>query len=197
MPKVGMEPIRREQIRKAAAKVIARLGFDRTTLQDIAKTAHISTGTVNHYYGNKSEVVLDAFVYVSEWFQGATRAALAGATTAEDKLHHLIMIGIFDDRPEAQTGRRVWVWALSESLRSREMARVIAARRDLFQGMLASVLRELDKRRRLSDAELSELAAECDAYLNGLAIHRCTGEMRLDPEAVQRSLLSMTAARIA
>lgn len=196
MPKVGMEPIRREQIRKAAAKVIARLGFDRTTLLDIAKAARVSTGTINHYFRNKSDVVIDAFVHVSEWFQGANRAALAEATTAEEKLHQLIMIGIFDDRPEAQIGQRVWVWALSESLRSREMARVITARRKLFQDMLADVLRELDSHRRLTESELLELAAECDAYLNGLAIHRCTGEMKLDPKAVQQSLLSMTAARI-
>lgn len=196
MPKVGMEPVRRDQIRRAAAKVIAKLGFDRTTLQDIAKVARISTGTINHYYKNKSEVVIDAFLHVSEWFQDTNRAAIAAAPTAEQKLHELIMIGIFDDRPEAQIGQRVWVWALSESLRSRDMARVIAERRKLFQEMLGGVLKELDQRRSLSEIEIAELAAECDAYLNGLAIHRCTGEMNLDPKAVQRSLLSMTAARI-
>ena len=41
MPRVGMGPIRREQIRRAAMTLIADAGFDRTTLRDVALAAGV------------------------------------------------------------------------------------------------------------------------------------------------------------
>ena len=60
MPKLGMEPIRRAQIRKAAVKLISKRGFEGTTLWDVAIAARISTGTISHYYDSKLEMLIDA-----------------------------------------------------------------------------------------------------------------------------------------
>jgi AcrR family transcriptional regulator len=190
-----MEPIRREQIRRAAAKVISKHGFERSTIQDIAKAASVSTGTVNHYYANKAAVVMDAFTYVSEWFQASMRKEIKSDDSPEEKLRKLVYIGIFDDRPQARIGYRVWIWALSESFGSKEMTALINQRRTLFQQFLAGILIEFRKDRNFDATELRELAAECDAYMNGISIHRITGELNLDPDAVYRSLRSMAQAR--
>ena len=88
------------------------------------------------------------------------------------------------------------MWALSEAINSKELRDVIEERRRLWQSFIAEILRGLDTAGRMSDSEITELAAEFDAYVNGLCIHRVTGEVRLNPEAVVRSLMAMALARL-
>jgi TetR/AcrR family transcriptional repressor of bet genes len=195
MPKVGMEPIRRAQIRKAAVKLIARRGFDGTTLMDVAIAARTSTGTISHYYDSKLSMLVDAITYVSESFQARMKQAIALESTPTEKLRALIRVGIFDNSKEAMIGNTVWIWALAEAIRSKEMRFVISERRRLFQALLAEVILSLDVGAHMSDADLREFCAECDAYFCGLSYHRLTGEMQIDQEGVERSLLAMARAR--
>jgi len=197
MPKLGMEPIRREQIRKAAVKLIAKRGFDRTTLRHVALQAKVSTGTVNHYYPNKLAVLFDALFYASEWFQIRMKEAIAKEVTGPDKLRALVYVGVFEGPREVAIGQAVWIWALAESVRHKPLRVYIEKRRRLFQLIIADVLRALDACRNMSEAEISEFATELDCYLDGLCIHQVTGETRLDPEAVVRSLLAMAEGRAA
>ncbi len=197
MPKLGMEPIRREQIRRAAARLIARRGFDRTTLRHVARAARVSTGMINHYYPNKPAVLVDALLYASEWFQSRIKDAIAKAKTGPDKLRALIRVGVFEGGSDIDVGQSVWIWALAESIRYKPLRSVIEERRRLFQLIIADVIRELDVSNNMSEAEIGEFAAECDAYLNGLCNHRVTGENRIDQEAAVRSLLAMAEGRVA
>jgi AcrR family transcriptional regulator len=190
-----MEPIRRDQIRRAAVKLIAKHGFDGTTLTQVAKAAGVSTGAIHHYYENKLALLVDTLVYVSEWFQQSLRKAIALEPTGLAKLRSLISVGIFEDSRLARDGECVWLWALSEAIRSRTMRNAIHERRQLFQVILADVIQSLDEAAMMSEAEIAELAAEFDAFLCGLAFHRATGERKIQPEEVERSLLAMVTAR--
>ena len=58
---------RQEQILTAAAAVIVRLGYDKTTMSDIAVEAGVSRGTVYLYFKGKEEL-FEALVY-REWMQ--------------------------------------------------------------------------------------------------------------------------------
>jgi AcrR family transcriptional regulator len=60
---------RHEQILNAAAAVIVRLGYDKTTMSDIADEAGVSRGTVYLYFKGKEEL-FEALVY-HEWMQYA------------------------------------------------------------------------------------------------------------------------------
>jgi AcrR family transcriptional regulator len=60
---------RPQQILRAAAAVIIRLGYDKTTMTDIADEAGLSRGTVYLYFKGKEEI-FDALVY-HEWLQYA------------------------------------------------------------------------------------------------------------------------------
>ncbi len=195
MPKVGMEPIRRAQIRKAAVRLIAKRGFDGTTLMEVAIAARTSTGTISHYYDSKLSMLVDALTYISESFQARMKKAIALEESPTEKLRALIRVGIFDNSKEALIGNTVWIWALAEAIRSKEMRFVIQERRRLFQAILAEVIRDLDVGARMGEAELREFCAECDAYFCGLSYHRLTGEMRIDQRGVERSLLSMALTR--
>ena len=60
---------RQEQILTAAAAVIVRLGYDKTTMSDIADEAGVSRGTVYLYFKGKDEL-FEALLY-REWLQYA------------------------------------------------------------------------------------------------------------------------------
>src|SRR6476620_9047991 len=56
---------RQQQILDAAAAVIIRLGYDKTTMSDIAEEAGVSRGTVYLYFRGKEEL-FEALLY-REW----------------------------------------------------------------------------------------------------------------------------------
>ena len=49
---------KREQILKAAIKLFAKRGFDKTTVEDIALHANVATGTYYNYFKGKEDVIL-------------------------------------------------------------------------------------------------------------------------------------------
>ena len=49
---------RRTQILEAAARVFARRGFDRATIQDIARAAKLSEGSIYNYFRSKEELLV-------------------------------------------------------------------------------------------------------------------------------------------
>ncbi len=57
MPKVGMEPIRRQQLIEATLHCVAELGFDATTINKISQRAGLSSGIISHYFGGKDALI--------------------------------------------------------------------------------------------------------------------------------------------
>ncbi|MGF7162230.1 AcrR family transcriptional regulator [Rhodoligotrophos appendicifer] len=196
MPKLGMEPIRRDQIRKAASKMIAKRGFNKTTLADVAKAAKVSTGMVNHYYKNKTVLMVDTLIYASEWFQSSMRTAMARAPTPLDKLSQIFRVGLLDQKGMGYIGSKIWGWALAEGMHSKELAAVIKERRDLFEQMIMELIYDIDPTSRARKTEVRELVAELDAYVNGLALHNVTGAQNLNPRSVERSLMMLVMSRL-
>ena len=57
MPKVGMEPIRRNQLIGATIEVVADVGLHATTISLISKQAGLSAGIISHYFGGKQGLI--------------------------------------------------------------------------------------------------------------------------------------------
>jgi TetR/AcrR family transcriptional regulator, transcriptional repressor of bet genes len=195
MPKLGMEPVRRNQIRRAAAAVITKRGFDRATLLDVAKAARVSTGMINHYYPNKVAMLIDAFVFASEGFQERTKAAIGKEATGLGKLRALIRVGLFDTSLDARRGHRMWILAVAESIKSAAVAEIIRERKRRFQLILLDIVRDLEPCVGLSPRQAEALAADFDAYLTGFSMYYVLGETSLTAEAVERSLLCLAEVR--
>lgn len=53
MPKVGMEPIRRQQLIHATMAAIDEVGLAEATIMRIARHAGVSAGIISHYFGGK------------------------------------------------------------------------------------------------------------------------------------------------
>jgi AcrR family transcriptional regulator len=165
MPKLGMGPIRREQISRAATALLAREGFAGTTMRMVADEAGVSTGMLNHYFENRLDLVTQALAYSSERSLLRYRAAIEGVPPGQGRLEALLDSVLAWD-PDGTETWRVWINAYGESLREPEIRRVIQERLVLWFAMLEEALEGI------ADGEEPpfSMADRLDAVLKGLAM---------------------------
>lgn len=197
MPKVGMEPVRREQILKAAVKVIAKKGFIRTTLADVAGAAKVSTGMINHYYKNKTHLLVETLIYVSERVQEKVRARFASAPAGVTKLRILIEDSLLLEKGIQRQAAQVWAWAIAEAIHSKEMAATLDGRRHHYELLIEEAILALVPSRQLPETALRPLITELNSYFTGLALHSVARADSIDPATVERSLLAAIHAALA
>ena len=196
MPKLGMGPIRREQICRAAAAVIAREGFAGSTMRMVAEEAGVSTGMLNHYFANRQDLLTQALLFVSERTQDRYREALDDIPAGVERLSALLDSALSDDELMRETWH-VWINAYGEAVRLPEL-------RHTMEGRLQSWYEIID----LALEEVAPPAQEgaipwswrLDAMLNGLAIQALTSEATLDPclirDEIINTLFPESAAKI-
>lgn len=90
MPKLGMEPIRREALVKATIDEIGRAGSLDVTVSQIARRAGMSPALAHHYFGAKDQMLLAAMRYILTEFAARVRAGLAGTQAPRDRLDAII-----------------------------------------------------------------------------------------------------------
>jgi len=75
---------RRAQIVEAATRLVARQGFAKTVVRDIAEEANISVGLVYEYVRHKEDILFLIYEHWSRvWVDGLERAAKKGADPLE------------------------------------------------------------------------------------------------------------------
>ena len=80
MPKLGMEPIRREALVKATIAEIGAHGTLDVTVASIARRAGMSSALAHHYFGGKEQI----FVAAMRWTMGVYAAEVRGALAMAD-----------------------------------------------------------------------------------------------------------------
>jgi TetR/AcrR family transcriptional repressor of bet genes len=187
MPKLGMEPIRREQICRAAATVIAREGFAGTTLRKVADEAGVSTGMLNHYFSNRQDLLTQTLVFVSERTQGNVKAAMEGLPPGWERLRALLYAAL-PTGEMVNEGWRVWINAYGEAVHLAELRHTIEARLQEWYPILDYALEGLVPP---EAAEQVPWSWRLDAILNGLAIQALTTDAPLDAERVRDEVIRM------
>ncbi|MCI2400754.1 transcriptional regulator BetI [Aliiroseovarius subalbicans] len=90
MPKLGMEPIRRDALVKATISEIGRAGSLDVTVTQIAKRAGVSSALAHHYFGGKDQIFLAAMRHILSVYGAQVRAALSVARTPRARLEAII-----------------------------------------------------------------------------------------------------------
>ncbi|WP_372614834.1 choline-responsive transcriptional repressor BetI [Aquicoccus sp.] len=80
MPKLGMEPIRREALVKATIAEIGEHGTLGVTVSQIARRAGMSSALAHHYFGGKEQIFVAAMRYTMGVYAAEVRGALVMAT---------------------------------------------------------------------------------------------------------------------
>jgi TetR/AcrR family transcriptional repressor of bet genes len=90
MPKVGMEPIRRQQLIEATIASLSRYGFADATISRISKEAGVSTGIIHHYFESKDDLLAATMRTLLEQLRQDVVERLAQAANPEERLHAII-----------------------------------------------------------------------------------------------------------
>ena len=70
---------RRTQLIEATLSTIARLGYARTTMSEVARAAGLSHGLVNFHFRSKENLLLETLLYLAEEYRLNWTSALAAA----------------------------------------------------------------------------------------------------------------------
>lgn len=185
MPKLGMGPIRREQICRAAVAVISREGFAGTTMRMVADEAGVSTGMLNHYFANRQDLLTQALMYVSEQNQERVRKAIEDVPAGMQRLSALLETA-FSQEDQAVRTWRVWINAYGEAVRLPQLRHTIEQRLHPWYEIIDFALEGLVPPAPKGAIPWSWLL---DALLNGLAIQALTSEAALDAGKIRDEII--------
>ncbi|MFN6925067.1 MAG: choline-responsive transcriptional repressor BetI [Tabrizicola sp.] len=161
MPKLGMEPIRKEALVKATIVEIGRVGSLDVTVGQIAKRAGMSPALAHHYFGSKEEMFLAAMRHILTLYGAEVRGALAAAEGPEGRIR-AILVASFSPGNFRREAVSAWLnfWVLAQSVPQAKRLLAIYQRR--LRSNLVAALRPLAGRRAL------EIAESLGAMIDGL-----------------------------
>lgn len=124
MPKVGMKPIRKQQLIEATLASIDEFGLYQTTITTISKKAGLSSGIINHYFGGKQPLIEATVRYLLDQLNQSLIDLTAGRTvTARERLD-LIVESNFSYFQRSQPATKAWLSFWEQSLHNKALARL-------------------------------------------------------------------------
>ncbi|MAS45038.1 MAG: transcriptional regulator BetI [Rhodobacteraceae bacterium] len=90
MPKVGMEPLRRDALIRACIAEIGEAGSLSVTVGRIAARAGVSPALAHHYFGSKDRILLAAMRHILREFGLTVRLGLARANDPEARVRAIV-----------------------------------------------------------------------------------------------------------
>jgi len=135
MPKVGMEPIRRDALVKATiAEIGAAQSLD-VTVGQIARRAGMSSALAHHYFGGKDQIFLAAMRYILAEYSAEVRRELRQARKPLERAEAIIRAS-FDESCFDPATVSAWMTLYSASRTNVETYRLLV----VYQGRLRSNL---------------------------------------------------------
>ena len=105
---------RRAEILEAALSIVCVKGVEKTRLSDVAESAGISVGSIQHHFGTRDDLLAATF----EWFNDSSLAAWQAIATDSDarlQINSLIRFAVFEEPGREQVTWPLWIefWALA------------------------------------------------------------------------------------
>ncbi|MCC2617776.1 transcriptional regulator BetI [Aestuariibacter halophilus] len=168
MPKVGMEPVRRQQLIEATINVVANVGLQATTINLISREAGLSSGIISHYFGGKQGLIEATVRYLLDQLKVNLLAALANQKLTPLQRLMAIVETNFSPVQRAPAATKTWLSFWAQSLHDPQLARL----QDINKKRLVSNLRYA-YRQVLAREQASEAAEMTAALIDGFWL-RCS-----------------------
>ena len=181
MPKIGMEPIRREALVKATIAEIGAAGSLDVTVSQIARRAGMSSALAHHYFGGKDQIFLAAMRRILADFGAEVRSELGRAKP--DTRAEAVIKACF--APSCFTPQTISAW-MTFYVQAQTNPGALRLLR-IYQARLRSNLTHA--LRPLSDDPVA-VAATLAALIDGLYIRAALTAPDADPQGRALSLLS-------
>jgi AcrR family transcriptional regulator len=177
IPGAGMSPrrklsdARRRQILKAAVQVIAEKGLCDTGIKDVADQAGTSPALVIYYFGKKDVLLAEALSFADERFYGESANAVAGMSSARDRLVELVRCSCSVGEAEDAFDEWVlWLDLWARAPRDPDVARDRAAMDRRWRTTITEIVRQGQAAGEFSRVDTDGFALRLAALIDGLAI---------------------------
>lgn len=123
MPKVGMQPIRRQQLIRATVDTIEAHGFAEATIARISRRAGLSSGIISHYFGGKNELLAASMRWLLRELQHESSRRLRRSGSATERIE-AILGASFDSEQFTPGVSTVWLAFYAQIPHAPELARL-------------------------------------------------------------------------
>ncbi len=168
MPKIGVEPIRRDALVKAAIAEIGQTGSLEVTVSRIARRAGMSAALAHHYFGSKDAMFLAAMRHLLSVYGAEIRGALVATDSPQARLRALVRVS-FTGANFRRDVVAAWLNFYVLAQRDHDAARLLR----LYQHRLRSNLRHA--LRPLAGPRAVTLAEGAAAMVDGLYLREALG----------------------
>jgi len=125
VPKVGMEPIRRQQLIKATMEAIDEVGLAEATVIQIARRAGVSAGIISHYFGGKNGLLEATMRQILTDLNSAVAARRQALEDDTPRAHiGAIIEGNFDRTQVTGPAAKTWLAFWASSMHKPALARL-------------------------------------------------------------------------
>ncbi|TNF23252.1 MAG: transcriptional regulator BetI [Rhodobacteraceae bacterium] len=163
MPKLGMEPIRREALIAATIAEIGEKGTLDITVSAIARRAGVSSGLAHHYFGGKDQLFLATMTHILSAYGAEVRKALKDAEDPAARLRAIVEAS-FSGENFRRSVVSSWMNFYALALSSPHANRLLA----IYQRRLRSNLRHALRRMLPDGAAPAQAARRVAALIDGL-----------------------------
>lgn len=184
MPKLGMEPIRRDALVKATIAEVGRTGSLEVTVSQIARAAGMSSALAHHYFGAKEQIFDAAMRHILSLYGAEVKAALAGAATPRARVEAIVRASFAPSNFQADV-ISAWLSFYARAQVSAQARRLLTVyQRRLRSNLLAGL-------RPLVGPSAAAAAATLAALIDGLYIRAALAPGSPDAEAATEIALSV------
>jgi TetR/AcrR family transcriptional repressor of bet genes len=123
MPKIGMEPVRRQQLIDATIESVAQKGLQATTINSISKNAGMSSGIISHYFGGKQGLIEATVRYLLSNLKDDLISKVDEKTTPTQRLMFIVESNFALVQQRKDT-TRTWLSFWAQSMHDKELHRL-------------------------------------------------------------------------
>lgn len=182
---------RAQEIARAAAVPLSRVGVRNSRLKDIGELLDMTPGHLLYYFESKTELFMAALREVERDLRTRAETAFKDIEGARERWEWLLDTGApvgLDD-----SGLLLWLEAWAEAVHDAAVLELVGELEAAWQGLLTSVLDYGVTRGELSPAtDVAAVAEGVSALLDGLTIRVVVGYRGLDHAAAMRLVRMFT-----
>lgn len=190
MPKLGMEPIRRDALIKAAIAEIGATGALEVTVSRIAQRAGMSSALAHHYFGSKEQMFLAAMRHILSVYGAEMRGALAMANGPEQRLQALIRVS-FSGGNFRRDAVSAWLNFYVMAQRNTQAARLLRIYQQRLRSNLRHALRPL-----AGGGVAADLAEGAAAMIDGVYLREALGRGEPNGERAEQQVAGWLQAAL-
>jgi transcriptional repressor BetI len=179
--RVDAEDLRRRQLIAATIEAIADLGFNATTIAEIARRANVSTGLVAFYFGDKNGLLEATLRHLARELSRNAAQRLRAARSPRERIDAVLDANLGSSQFDRRIAT-VWLAFWGQVPHSPKFARVQRAYQRRIAGNLTHALRPLVGR-----TKAVALGESIAAFVDGLWLRATLADNRPDSEAARRA----------